>query len=110
MPSRARPKPLAARLALAAAALALAGCAELLPKTASEVTSPWKSFDDAKTAIERIEPGRTTLADLRLLDIDLYTNPNVQLLNYSDIVLRFPMNWEGARRRSPAGASTRCCS
>ncbi|APV52601.1 hypothetical protein BWI17_21835 [Betaproteobacteria bacterium GR16-43] len=80
----------------------LSGCAQLLPKSASEIASPWKSFEEAKAAIERIEPGHTTLAELRLQGIDA-TNPNVQLLNYSDIVLRFPMNWVGARDAMDAG-------
>jgi hypothetical protein len=76
---------------LVAATLTLGGCAELLPKAQSEVTSPWKSFDEAKATIERIEPGLTSLAEVRAQGIDPYTSPNVQLLNYSDIVLRFPM-------------------
>ncbi len=84
---------LAASLAtfLAAAGLC-AGCAELLPTAKSEVSSPWHSFDDAKAAIERIVPERTSAADLRTQGIDPYTSPNVQLLSYSDILLRFPMN------------------
>lgn len=81
---------------LVAAAFALGGCAELLPKSQSELSSSWKSFDEAKAAIERIEPGRTTVAELSAAGIDPFTSPNIQLLNYSDIVLRFPMGWTGA--------------
>ncbi|QJR14188.1 hypothetical protein [Usitatibacter palustris] len=80
-------------LAALAAAVALAGCAELLPKTSSEVDSPWGSYEEARAAIERIEPGQTTLADLREHGISLASNPNIEMLSYSDIVLRFPMNW-----------------
>lgn len=78
--------------ALLIAATALAGCADLLPKGHSEVSSAWSSFDEAKAAIERIVPEQTSAADLRAQGIDPYTSPNVQLLSYSDILLRFPMN------------------
>ena len=69
-----------------------AGCADLLPKHADAVASPWKSFEDAKSAVERIEPARTTAAELREWGLDPYSNPNVQLLSFSDILLRFPMS------------------
>ena len=72
--------------------LLASGCAQLLPRTQAEVDSPWKSFEQARDAIESIEPGRTTTADLRGLGIDPYASPNVQLLTYSDITLRFPVN------------------
>jgi len=83
---------LAPLAALLGAAGLLAGCSELLPKAEAAVENPWHSFDDAKAAIERIEPERTSAADLRAQGIDPYTSPNVQLLSYSDILLRFPMN------------------
>ena len=80
------------RLAAAALlALAAAGCAQLLPKSSTEVSSPWRDFASARAAVERIEPGRTGLAELRALGIDPYSSPNVQLLTYSDIVTRFPV-------------------
>jgi hypothetical protein len=83
---------LASLAAFVAAAGLFAGCAELLPTAKSEVSSPWHSFDDAKAAIERIVPNETSAADLRARGIDPYTSANVQLLSYSDILLRFPMN------------------
>ncbi|MGZ5113913.1 MAG: hypothetical protein ACXWHC_17180, partial [Usitatibacter sp.] len=79
-----------------------AGCAQLLPTAQSEVTSPWHSFDDAKKSIEGIVPGRTSTTELRAKGIDPYANPNVQLLTYSDIVLRFPANgMPGADKLDP---------
>jgi len=78
-------------LVLGAVGLALSGCASVLPKAQNEVTSPWTTFEDARGAIERIEPHRTTAADLRAQGLDPYSTPNVQLLTYSDIVLRFPL-------------------
>lgn len=79
------------------AAGALLGCSGLLPREQSHVSSPWASFDDAKTAIESIVPNQTTAAELRAQGIDPYTSPNVQLLSYSDILLRFPMNGSYAK-------------
>ncbi len=103
MANATRTDPLRARaphLALALAAL-LAGCSGLLPKAQTEVASPWRSFEDAKAAIERIEPGRTSTQDLREHGIDPYTGTNIQVLTYSDIALRFPINV--GRERLDAG-------
>lgn len=77
---------------LLAAGLAVAGCASLLPTSQAEVSSPWRSFEEARAAIDRIEPDRTTTADLRAAGIDPYVSRNVQLLSYSDVLLRFPLN------------------
>jgi len=76
---------------LAAAGLA-AGCSALLPKSRAEVRSEWNSFDEARVAIERIVPGRSTSVDLKAAGIDPYASANVQLLTFSDIALRFPLN------------------
>lgn len=76
----------------AAAALALAGCAELLPKARTELTSGWRSFEEARATMDRIVPYRTTAAELNAMGIDPYVTPNVQLLTYSDILLRFPLS------------------
>jgi hypothetical protein len=73
------------------AASGLAGCAELLPKEHNEIESPWPGFGEARTAIERIEPFKTTRAELNTAGIDPYATPNVVLLTYSDIILRFPI-------------------
>jgi hypothetical protein len=77
--------------ALLAAVFLIAGCTQLLPKAQSEVHSPWASFDEARTAFERIRPERTTTSELRAQGIDPYASTNVQLLSYSDILLKFPL-------------------
>jgi hypothetical protein len=77
---------------LAAAFLALAACSSLLPRSETTVHTEWKSFDEAKAAIERLEPHRTTREDLRAEGLDPYVNPNVELLNYSDVLRRFPLS------------------
>jgi hypothetical protein len=77
--------------ALLAAALLAAGCAELLPKSHSEVQSPWDNFDEARAAFETIVPDRTTTAELRARKLDPYESPNVTLLSFSDVLRRFPV-------------------
>ena len=77
---------------LACGVLLAQGCAQLLPRSEVEVTSPWRTFDEARLAIESIVPDATTAADLRRLGIDPYADANVQLLTYSDIALRFPVS------------------
>lgn len=79
-----------ARAAIAVAAALAGGCAQLLPKASSEVSSPWISFEQARDTVERIVPGQTTVADLRAMGIDPYASANVQLLSFSDVLLRFP--------------------
>ncbi len=77
--------------ACVAAAALLAGCTELLPKSRTETASAWTSFDEARSAIERIVPYTTTKADLNRDGVDPYRNPNITLLTYSDVILRFPI-------------------
>lgn len=78
--------------ALFAAGLALAACSSLLPHSQNTVKTEWASFDEAKTAIEHIEPHKTTRKDLNAAGLDPYVNPNVELLNYSDVLRRFPLS------------------
>src|SRR5687768_16360900 len=78
-------------LAALAALPLVAACTALLPRTEIEVPGAWTSFEDARAAIERVEPHRTTAADVRAAGLDPFTNPNVELLNYSDILRRFPL-------------------
>lgn len=82
----------ASHLGCLAAAVALAGCAELLPKAETVVSNPWHSYEQAKAAIERIVPYQTTTLELKEGGFDPFVTQNVQLLNYSDIVLRFPIS------------------
>lgn len=37
----------------------LAGCQSLLPKASDTTQVPWKTFDEARAAVEAIEPFRT---------------------------------------------------
>jgi hypothetical protein len=78
--------------ALALVAVLAAGCSSLLPKSKSETEAPWKSFEAAKLAFDSIEPGRTTLQELKLLGYDPYVNTNVTVLNYSDVLNKYAPN------------------
>lgn len=77
---------------LVAAGLALAACSSLLPRSDTQVKTEWASFDEAKAAIERIEPHKTTRKELDASGLDPFVNPNVELLNYSDVLRRFPLS------------------
>lgn len=70
-------------------ALLAVGCSSLLPKGESVTEGPWRSFEEARLAFDRIRPGETRIAELKALGLALDANPNVTLLNYSDVLRRF---------------------
>ena len=78
-----------AGLTLSACALALAGCGSLLPRGEAIAESPWHNYEEAQRTFDRIVPYKTTVADLRALHLDPMHNPNIALLNYSDVLRRF---------------------
>ncbi len=61
------------------------GCKALLPSGRDETLTPWKSFADAKSEFERVVPNQTTTRQLKTLGFDLYSTPNITILNYVDI-------------------------
>lgn len=65
------------RLTLVLAAILTAGCASLLPKAKSESEAPWKTFEEIKCTFDSIEPGRTTVQELKQLGFDPFVNRNV---------------------------------
>lgn len=86
-----------ARCVLVLSAWMVAACSNMLPRSQTEVQANWSSFEEAKSAIEGIEAHRTTGAQVRASGFDPFTNPNVELLNYSDILRRFPLAGSIAR-------------
>ncbi len=68
--------------------LALAACTSLLPDGKQATATHWESFQAAKTSFDRIEPYRTSLQGLHDLGFDPAHTPNVQILNYSQVVKR----------------------
>jgi hypothetical protein len=84
---------LSVRVALVlAATLVATGCSSLLPKSRSETEAPWKTFEEVKRTFDSIEPGHTTLEELKLLGYDPYANPNVTVLNYSEVLYKYAPN------------------
>lgn len=85
----ARDASVVARRCLVVATALVAGCSSLLPKSESITDSPWQSFEEAQRAFIQIVPHRTTVTDLRRLKLDPASNPNIAILNYSDVLRRF---------------------
>ena len=71
------------------AALVSSGCSGLLPKSTVVTESPWQTYKEAQEVFDRIQPYKTTSADLKELSLDPGANPNITLLNYSDVLRRF---------------------
>lgn len=67
--------------------LFMTGCSYFLPSTKDTTESPWKTFDDVKTSYDKIVPGQTSVRDLRKIGFDIYSSPNVRILNYLDIAV-----------------------
>lgn len=68
-------------------ALLMGGCGFLLPSTKDTVESPWKTFEDVKSSYDKIVPGQTSVGELRKIGFDIYSTPNVRILNYLDIAV-----------------------
>lgn len=69
-------------------ALLMGGCSSMLPRTRSE-SSPFKSFEEARNAIDGLVPMKSTVAALSRLGIDPVQQPNTVILTHDDIVRRF---------------------
>ncbi len=70
----------------------LGGCTSLLPRSNETTVSPWDSYEQVQETFDRIEPGWTTAYDLKALSLDPEANPNIAILNYSDVLRRFLVN------------------
>ncbi len=81
-----------ARLTILFVATLAGGCSSLLPKALSETEAPWKDFEEIKRAYDSVEPGRTTLQELKQLGYDPYVNENVTVLHFSDVLGKYAPN------------------
>src|SRR5258706_1271016 len=79
-------------LALALAACLAAGCSSMLPRSKESTVSPWANYQEAQEAFDQLVPGETTSAELKGMKLDPSTNPNITILNYSDVLRRFLAN------------------
>jgi hypothetical protein len=64
------------------------GCSNLLPRVKSE-SSIFKSFDEARDAIDSLTPMKSDITALSKLGIDPVQQPNTNILTHADIVRRF---------------------
>ena len=76
-------------LLIVAVVTAVAGCSALLPRTEALTVSPWQSFEEAQQAFNQIILHKTTVGDLKRLKLEPESNPNITILNYSDVLRRF---------------------
>jgi len=72
--------------------LLASGCTALLPKSKETTASPWQNYREAQQTFDLIVPGITTISDLKELNLDPETVPNIAILNYSDVLRRFMLN------------------
>ncbi|RPH65908.1 MAG: hypothetical protein EHM83_05230 [Burkholderiales bacterium] len=102
------------RICLFALAVAgVSGCQSLLPAASDATQVGWRSFDEARAAVEAIEPFETHKSTLMANGFDPLRNPAVTILTYPEIVQRFaagsalqPDEYEpGIRSCLRAGAS-----
>ena len=87
-PTLAPRRPLPQNVSLLALAM-LTGCMALLPRSESGAKSQWANFDTARENFNRIKPYETDKAQLVALGMDPVRNPNINILNYSDVIRRF---------------------
>jgi hypothetical protein len=69
-----------------------AGCSSLLPHSEARTIAAWVNFEEARRTFDRIAPYKTTNEDLKKLALDPYANPNITILNYSDLARRLLPN------------------
>lgn len=65
--------------------LLVGGCSSMLPKSLSE-SPTFQNFDDARKAIESLEPKKSNLTTLSSIGISPDKQPNTLILTHSDIV------------------------
>ena len=76
-------------VATAVLVFAASGCSSLLPRSNESTASPWQTYQDAQQAFDRLVPGETTVNQLKDMALDPSTNPNITILNYTDVLRRF---------------------
>jgi hypothetical protein len=78
--------------AAALVVLGTTGCTSLLPRSNETTASPWASYQEAQQAFDKLVPGETRADELKAMSLDPASNPNITILNYSDVLRRFLLN------------------
>jgi len=75
-------------------AVIFSGCSTtaLLPRQQKIVVTPWNSFEEAKSAFDRVTPYQTKKDELDKLGFAPQGTSNIRILNYLDIMERFMPN------------------
>ncbi len=68
---------------------AVTGCTALLPNSETRAKSEWTSFQSARERFDRIVAYQTGKEDLIEYGFNPWTNPNIAVLTYSDVIRRF---------------------
>lgn len=71
-----------------AACVLAAGCGSMLPRSSSDLPSPFETFAQAQAAAQRIVPFRTRVEELARLGFDPVGGRNVTLISYPEVVAR----------------------
>jgi hypothetical protein len=69
--------------------LTTVGCSSLLPRSEETTHSAWQTYQEAQKAFDSIEPGKTTVSELKAMSLDPSNNANISILNYADVLRRF---------------------
>ncbi|MFQ5451687.1 MAG: hypothetical protein ACE5E9_13750 [Nitrospinaceae bacterium] len=77
---------------LAGFSILTGGCVSFLPSARQNTGFRWATFEEAKTAFEKIVPFQTNSEDLRKLGFDPFVSPNIRILTYLDIIQKFTPN------------------
>jgi hypothetical protein len=68
------------------------GCRAMLPSESSRAQTPWKNFEEAQIAYDRVIPHKTTVEELKEQGFDPHMTPNVRILTYVDLINYFLPN------------------
>jgi hypothetical protein len=79
-------------IAAVLACLFIGACTSLLPNSKEVTASPWQTYQAAQETFDKIIPGHTTIADLRMMSLDPGSNANIAILNYADVMRKFMLN------------------
>lgn len=70
----------------------LGACSNALPRTEDNTRSRWDTFEQAMIDYDKIIAYQTTTTELKELGYDPYTQANIRILSYLDIIQRFMPN------------------
>ena len=68
--------------------LLTSACSSMLPKAHTD-TSTFQSFDEARAAVEKLQPMKSDRQSMEKNGFNLVTHPNIKLLTHADVVRLF---------------------